>query len=117
MVMDHKHPCFADRWDEYRKRQYVGHHMDKAHFNALLTCNENGKALHSIDNLGAGCLDAPNEIPFGSTCLIMTIGGWEREEYNKRSREVMHLSERQIRRSESEMAVLLKGILADAEKN
>jgi hypothetical protein len=113
--MNHQHPCFADRWNEYTKRQYVGHHMDKAHFDALLDCDENGKALHSIDNLGAGCLDAPDAIPFGSTCLIMTIGGFEREEYNRRSRETMHLSERQIHKAGNELAAMLKKILAEAE--
>jgi hypothetical protein len=103
----------VDAWDPYRTRQYVGHLIDKRHFDAMLGCDKNGKALHSIDSLGGGILDAPEEIPYGSTLRISTIGGWEREEYNRCPRWALDMSWQKRQNNSAGMAEVLKKILED----
>jgi hypothetical protein len=115
MTEVYRHPCFADRWNEYTDREYVGHLLDPAHFNAMLDCDKYGRALHSVDSLGAGCLDALGHIPFGSALLVHTIGGWDREEYNRRDRESFSTSEARVLQSEREVANMLKEILEEAK--
>lgn len=79
-------PCCIDPWNPYKRRQYVGHLLTKEHFDMLLECTDDGKCLHSTDYEGHGCLDAPDDIPCGSTLRVGTVGKYEREEYNKMPR-------------------------------
>lgn len=100
-----------DRWNPYSHRQYIGHRMHKAYFDMLLTCADNGESLHSVDYEGHGCLDAPDEIPCGSTLCIHTIGGWDREAYNRQERECVDW--RSAARAEAELAAMLTQILEE----
>lgn len=104
---------WADRWNPYAKRQYIGHQMHKAYFEMLLACTDDGKALHSVDYEGHGCLDAPEEIPCGSTLCINTVGGWQREEYNRHWRECDDW--KAAARASYETALMIKKILEGVE--
>jgi len=110
---DRMPPTWRDRWNPYRHREYIGHVMSPDHFEMLLACDAQGRALHSVDYEGHGCLDAPEEIPCGSTLSIKTIGGWWREEYNKQPRYVTDWKA-QVR-AEAETAQMIKGILEEVE--
>lgn len=81
------HPLCCDRWDPYTHPTFRPS-LDKAHFDALLDRDQHGKALHCVDSLFHGCLDAPNEIPCGSTMCVDTVGGWRREHYHRLPRLV-----------------------------
>ena len=100
-----------DPWNEHRSREYIGHLLDEQHFKAILDCSETGRLLHSVDALGAGCLDAPMAIPFGSTLCIRTIGKYYREEYNRRSREEFSRDHKEMQQAEAELAAWLSEIL------
>lgn len=62
-----------------------------------------------IEYEGHGCLDAPNEVPDGSTLCVRTIGGFEREEYNRMDREQTNWKAAQV--ASYEWAQILKEIL------
>jgi len=100
-----------DTWNEYRSREYIGHLLDDRHFKALIDCSETGKAQHSVQALGAGCLDAPKAVPFVSTLCIKTLGKYYREEYNRRSRQTFSHNLVEIRQAESRLAATLSEIL------
>lgn len=107
------HPTWGHRWDEYAARQYIGHRLHKQYFEMLMGCDGEGRALHSVDYEGSGCLDAPEVLPAGSTLCVRTIGGWEREEYNTIWRGQEDWRERE--RAEIATAKMLKKILEETE--
>lgn len=107
------HSLFFDRWNPYRKRDVCLPLLDDATFKALVGKSE--CEFVDPDLFMTGCLDAPDEIPLGGTSLISTIAGFEREEYLRVSREVMHLPLVQRQRGTAQMAKILKKLLADAE--
>lgn len=74
-------PLCCDRWDPYAARVSLPS-LDQTHFNAILACDRHGNSLHCVDSLFDGCLDAPDEIPCGSTLCVATVGGWQREHYH-----------------------------------
>lgn len=111
----HTHPNFRDTWNEYRRREYIGHMLDRRHFEAIVEASESGECLHSVDSLGAGCLDAPKCIPFGSTKGITTIGKYCREEYTRRSRETFSITLRDFQVAEARVAAWLTKLLTEAE--
>ena len=102
-----------DSWNEYREREYIGHLLDDRHFNAIIDCSETGEVQHSVDTLGAGCLDAPKAVPFGSTLCIMTIGKYYREEYNRRRREVFSRNLHEVRQAEAKVAACISKFLTE----
>ncbi len=115
MSTTHLHPSFTDKWNPYSEREYVGHLLDDKHFQALLECDKNGKCLHSISTLGGGILDAPEEIPYGSTLLVQTIGGREREQYNRCPRWALDMSWQQRQQNDVALSEVLKKILEETK--
>jgi hypothetical protein len=106
-------PMWPDAWNPYKEREYIGHLLDDAHFHAMLDCDSRGRCLHSIDALGAGCLDAPEDIPCGSTMNVRTIAGYDRERYHRMDRECDSYAA--ALRGEAALAGLIKEILAETE--
>ena len=104
---DKLHPMKVHRWNPYKDREYVGHILDQPYFNAM------NSGDHDLDSRGHGCVDAPDDIPCGSTLCIRTIGGWDREQYNLRDRECEDwlADERAI----AETAEMIRGILAEID--
>ena len=108
MSLDHQHPNWPDRWSPYTDRQYIGHDMYDPYFNALLD-----DPFVDVDYEGHGCLDAPRELPCGSTLCIRTVGGWIREEYNRRDRECVDYKADDLARVGT--AKMIKKILAEVD--
>lgn len=84
-VHEGKHSMTVDRFNPYDDRDYTPG-LDRAYFNAMLDANPEHCDL-ALDYCFIGCLDAPDDIPAGSSTRIMTLGGYEREEYRRVNRE------------------------------
>lgn len=110
-VHDGKHPIWGDKFNPYSQRVFTPA-LNEPYFQMLLDSHPQQCGL-AIDHCFTGCLDAPDYIPGGSTERIFTIGGYEREEYNKLYRECDDIKARQ--RSQAEVAKMLKELLAEAD--
>lgn len=105
------HAMWADRWNPYKDRATFTPILDKTTFNTMLG---NGRTVDVDPNLLlCYCLDAPRDIPAGSTLCVTTIGGYEREEYNKMPREQNDW--KAAARASNEVAQVLKKILSETE--
>lgn len=73
------HSSTADHWDPYRERDSITPRLDECTFNML----NSQEPRTSPALFMTGCLDAPDEIPCGSTMVTQTVGGWAREHYHR----------------------------------
>jgi len=103
-------PGTTDCWDPYKERQYVGHLLGDDYFNVV---NSDWSQDPEIDYMGHGCLDAPDEIPCGSTLCVTTVGGWQREAYNRQWRECDDW--KAAARAEVETAEMIRGLPAEID--
>lgn len=104
------HSCRCDNWDPYKYRNDLSSNLlDEVTFNLLLGTLDSEYIDPSL--FVSGCLDAPDEIPCGSTERIGTLGGFEREAYNRHDRGCTDwMAERLVL---NEVACMLKEILAE----
>lgn len=98
-------------FDPYSRRRYTPA-LDKRLFNEMRDTFPN-ECGFVFDSFFAGCLDAPEEIPMGSTLGIRTIGGWDREEYNNLPRGTEDYKHHTM--AADEVAKLLKSLLAELD--
>lgn len=102
---------WPDRWDPYKRRDYVMFMFDKRLTERLLS--HDGWVDGEYDCWACGCIDAPDEIPLGGTARIVTVGGYERESYLRLSRHWDSWADYQ--RARYETALMIKQILAESE--
>ena len=107
-----RHPLHGHVFDPYSNRRYTPA-LDKQLFAEMCDAFPNGCSI-VFDYFFAGCLDAPDKIPMGSTLGIRTVGGWDREEYNNLPRGTDDLKQHNM--SADEVAKLLKTLLAELDK-
>lgn len=103
------HSCRCDKWNPYKQRDELAYMLDDTTFNKILGKVESEYADPTL--FVHGCLDAPDEIPCGSTERIGTLGGFEREAYNRKFRECTDWKADRL--VEFEVAQMLKEILAE----
>lgn len=113
MPMTHEgmHPTWCDRWNPYKARATNTTDLDEYTFNKLVGWRHEEYIDPTL--LTCYCLDAPEFIPAGSTLCVKTIGGWEREEYNRIYREATDWKAEA--KATYEVAQMLKKILEENE--
>lgn len=79
-----RHPTWPHRFNPYGRNR-PSHKLDGALFDALLSGDPATCDL-AVDSLFTGCINAPEDIPMGSTERVRTVGGYEREAYNTQPR-------------------------------
>lgn len=104
------HGMWADKWDPYRARGTFYPDIDESTFDALLGRSAEGDI--DPDLLLCYCLDAPRDIPAGSTQCVRTLGDYDREEYNRIPRE--QTDWKAAARSEIATVAMLDEILEEA---
>ncbi len=104
------HPAWKDAWNPYRQRETISHLLDKNTFNKLLEGWDEGRGVDP-DLFTAGGLDAPDEIPLGSTSSVFTIGCFYREHYSRLGRDLTDLAS--YEKAEKAVASELRRILSD----
>ena len=89
--------------------------LDDKTFNILLDVGKSRTVRSAVlpSLFMTGCLDAPMEIPCGSTQCIRTVGGYEREEYTRMPRGVDNWKARA--KAEAEVAKWLTKILSEMD--
>lgn len=109
------HSNWPDTWSPYRQRDTCTPLLDDKTFNILLDvgASRTGHSAVLPSLFMTGCLDAPLEIPCGSTQCIRTVGGYEREEYTRMPRGVDDWKARA--RAETEVAKWLAEILSEVD--
>lgn len=106
---DYRHPLTVDKWNPYQHRCHTPM-LDDRVFNGL---NFMHGGVHTTpDFCFMGCLDAPEDIPMGSTLGVRTLGDYDREEYNRLPRECTDWRARY--RAQIEVGKMLKQILEEA---
>jgi hypothetical protein len=81
-----KNPLTVDRWDPYRQRDSFTPDLDDGTFKML--CGGRYPEEFIEPSLFIhGCLDAPRDVPLGSTKCVTTLGGWCKESYSVMPRE------------------------------
>jgi len=106
-------PCAIDQWNPYQKRETFTPLLDVGTFNALV-----GRGIGPYTDpilFMHGCLDAPDEIPSGSTKSILTVGGFCREEYSRYPRETE--DSKRWDAAGAEVGELLKKILEECDNS
>ncbi len=97
------------RWNPYASRERATHRLADSYFRAGLS-----NAQFECDlNLHMGCLDAPDEIPMGSTLCVHTVAGFDREAYNLQRRGCEDW--RAVMRAKRAAARMIREILREAE--
>jgi hypothetical protein len=107
------HPSCRDAWNPYIQRDSFTPILDKGVFKSLLGSNYPNDYIDPSLFM-TGCLDAPRDIPCGSTQSVHTVGGWDRKEYSRHNRESHDHKANQ--RAQSEVAILLKKIISEQEE-
>jgi hypothetical protein len=108
MIHAKLHPCCIDTWDPYKARASFTPILDDGVFDTL------NHAGISPSLYVEGCLDAPNEIPCGSTKNFMCLGGFVREQYNTQRRGCTDW--KAAERAHLEVSKMLKEILEGVEE-